>query len=165
MFQMPASTLPTVAARRGGVLAQLTVAAVLFVCGTPATAKAEVVIAGSVDAVHMQARDSSTAEALTALNRAFGLQYRTSIVLNQPINGTFEGSLLQVLSRLLDRYNFVVKTGAGSLQVLVLNFTGKDSDKVISTLITSYPDPMWRARSYSRSLPPTRLHDQHSKLP
>lgn len=161
MLQLLTSLLPTVGARRGSIFA----VALLFVWGVPAKADAKVAVTGNVDAVRVQARDASTAEVFIALNRAFGLQYRASIVLNQPINGTFEGSLSQVLSRLLDRYNFVVINEPHNFQVLVLSFAGKDSDKVISTLITSYPDPMWRARSYPRNFPAIRGHDQHSKVP
>lgn len=130
------------------------IAAILFlsVCSLPAQAK--VALKGGEAALQIDARDSSVAEVLTALERAYGLHYRSAIVLNQPVSGSFKGPILQVLSHLLRDYDFIVKTSADArLQVSIFRLAGKDSDRVISTLITSYPDPMWRARSYSRPIP------------
>lgn len=121
----------------------------------PIKAEARVAVSGAADALQLDAEDSSLAEVLTALNAAFGLRYRTSIALNQPVTGTFKGPLPDVLSHLLQNYDFVVKSIRNDqIEVSVLKFAGKDAEKVISTLITSYPDPMWRARSYSRAIPP-----------
>ena len=76
-------------------------------------------IGGVVDAVQVEAYDSTVSEVLAALGAAFDVTFRNSPKLDHRISGTFQGSLFQVLSRLLEQHNFVVKRSAsGSIEVL-----------------------------------------------
>ncbi len=55
--------------------------------------------------------------------------YRATATLDGPVSGTYRGSPQQVLARLLDGYNYVVKKEAGPLEVLVL---GRRGDRAIA---------------------------------
>jgi hypothetical protein len=136
-------------------LAALAGGIVVFLSASPIPASAEVAVQGTVGEVRIEARDASVTEILAALGSAFGVKYRASIELNRPVTGTYRGPVVRVLSRLLTDYDYVVKSSAPDrIEVIVLRFSGKDSDKVISTLGGSYPHPLWRARGYSRKFGP-----------
>ncbi len=153
----------------------VTAATALLLATTSTCVRADAAVTGSADAVKIEARDSSVADVLDALGRAFGLKYRSSVELTQPVSGTFEGPVLKVLSRLLVNYDYVTKHVGpdNSIEVIVIKSVGKESTKKISTLPSyspppmnggaapsgnaapaggPYPDPAWRARSYSRGL-------------
>jgi hypothetical protein len=81
-----------------------------------------------------------------------------------------------VISRILQDYDYVVRrTAAGEFEVIVIKLGGRDSSRVTSTIVSPpspgypateintgnpavrggpYPDPRWRARSYSRTMLP-----------
>src|SRR5215831_2931206 len=80
---------------------------------------AEAHITGEPDAVRVEARDSRVEEVLVALGASFGLQYRSASALSRRVSGTYEGSLRRVVTRLLDGYDFVMKTGSDGIEVTV----------------------------------------------
>ncbi len=86
-------------------------------------------VQGNINAVIIEIRDAPMAEVLSALAAAFKLRYRTTATLDGPVSGTYRGSPQQVLARLLDGYNYVVKKEAGPLEVLVL---GRRGDRAIA---------------------------------
>jgi hypothetical protein len=83
-------------------------------------AHAETHLAGQVDAIRMEARDASIEEILSALGAAYGLRFSTITPLNDHIAGTYEGPLLKIVARVLDRFNYVAKTKDGIVEVAVL---------------------------------------------
>jgi hypothetical protein len=83
----------------------------------PACAEAHV--SGNPDAVRVDARDAAVDEVMAMLGENFGLQYRSPASLNRRITGTFEGSLQQVVTRLLSGYDFVMKTDPSGVEVWV----------------------------------------------
>jgi hypothetical protein len=103
--------------RRGAHSAAIIVAAALGLAQTPVLAGAK--ISGSPEAVTLVAQDSSIEEILVALGRDFNVQYRSSADLNRHITGTYHGSLRQVVTRILDRYSFVVASSGGGIKVTV----------------------------------------------
>src|SRR5262245_1567071 len=86
----------------------------------PTPALAEMQVRGSPDAVRIEARDAPVEEILAGLSRAFGMHYQLSTTLDKRLSGTYVGSLRRVVTRILDGYNFILKTDNGSIVVTVL---------------------------------------------
>src|SRR6202035_2636084 len=82
-------------------------------------------VRGDMAAVRIAARRTTIAGVLSALNAAFDMSYRTSIVLDEEINGTYVGSLRRVISRVLDGYNYVIKQNDAKLDVIILGRRGE----------------------------------------
>jgi hypothetical protein len=98
-------------------LAAVTLAAALASAQTPALAGAKV--GGNPEAVTLDAQNIPIVEILAALGHDFNVHYHSSVDLNRQISGTYEGSVRQVVSRILEGYNFVVKSGPGGIEVTV----------------------------------------------
>jgi hypothetical protein len=86
----------------------------------PTPVRAEIQVSGSVDAITIEARDTSVDDILAALSRAFDMDYRSSIDLDKRLYGTYVGPLSQVVTRILQGYNFVLKNNNGSISVAVV---------------------------------------------
>jgi hypothetical protein len=86
----------------------------------PTSLFAEMQVRGSPEAVRIEARDAPVEEILAALNRAFGMRYQLLANLDKRVSGTFVGPLPRVLTRILDGYNFILKTDNGSIAVTVV---------------------------------------------
>src|SRR3954471_4401536 len=84
----------------------------------PRDALAQTTITGREDGLRVEARDASVQEVLAALGARFGLRYRNITGLDRRINGTYEGSLHRVVTRLLDGSSYVLSTGDGHLEVI-----------------------------------------------
>jgi hypothetical protein len=82
-------------------------------------------VRGDMAAVRLDARRTTIADALSALNAAFNMSYRSSIALDDEINGTYAGSLRRVISRVLDGYNYVIKQDDAKLDVIILGRRGE----------------------------------------
>jgi hypothetical protein len=91
----------------------------LSLAAVPA-ARAEVQVQGIPDALVLDARDASVEDVLEALGTSFGLQHRGADALQRRISGTYRGSLPHVVRRLLDGYNFVLKTDEDEIEVVVI---------------------------------------------
>lgn len=85
-----------------------------------APALAAVQFSGDRNAVSIQARKTSIEQILKLLGREFDLQYTSSISLDREISGIFKGTLTQVVERILDGFNFVVKTDGRRIDIAVL---------------------------------------------
>jgi len=96
-----------------GSLTRLAVAAFLAqATGFSAPARAAVIVDGSGDSMRVEARDSSIAEVLEALGATFDPRLRKTANLDKPVSKTFEGSTSQILSSLLDGYDYVATISA-----------------------------------------------------
>jgi hypothetical protein len=78
------------------------------------------VISGTPEAVTLNAQDTSIADILAGLGHDFDVHYRSSADLNRHLTGTYRGSLRQVVTRILDGYNFIVASIHGGVEVTVL---------------------------------------------
>jgi len=83
---------------------------VVFVCSLPTIAGAEVHVEGSPAVVRVSTSRDRVSDVLSALAATFNVQYRTTIPLDGAADATYSGSLRQVISRLLDGYNYMIKT-------------------------------------------------------
>src|SRR5437762_3356637 len=81
-------------------------------------ALAEVHIDGEPAALSVEARDTTVQEVLAVLAASRGLKYRTSVDLSRPISGVYKGSLQNIVSRLLDGYNYFVRNSDHSIEVV-----------------------------------------------
>ena len=91
----------------------------------PKTAHAETRITGEPRELSLEAYDTTLQEVLTALRSSFGLkiQASTSTDLNRSVSGTYNGSLREVITRLLDGYDFFVRKLGDDLEVVVVGFS------------------------------------------
>ena len=106
--------------RRLALCARVLLAAVLIALILPHSARAEVRVSGTAEAVRIEARDATVADVLAALNAGLGLQFRSSAPLERRVSGTFAGSLRRVLARVLEGYDFVLKERAGTPEVVIV---------------------------------------------
>jgi hypothetical protein len=97
-------------------------AAVLAACMfvAPPPVRAEPSVAGAPAAIRLEANDASLEEILLALQASFNLRYRTLAVLDGPVSGSYRGPLARVAAQLLERYDFVMKVSAQSVDISVL---------------------------------------------
>jgi hypothetical protein len=101
------------------------------------TAHAEVHVEGQIDSVRVEVRDASVHEALAALSAAFGLRVHNSAALNQPMSGTYRGSLQQVVARLLTGRDYVARYFPGNAEIKIYD----PDNGVISRPVASWPGP------------------------
>src|ERR1700709_2099098 len=108
-------------AERRHLLAAVTALA----CCLGTTVSAEVRIAGDLNALRVSASGDTLSEVLSAFGTLFPVKYRTSLPLSAEINGAWSGSFSQVVSRLLDGYNYVIKKEQGLTEILVFGRKGE----------------------------------------
>jgi hypothetical protein len=116
------------AGHAGGFLRRLLVLVLasgwLLACAN--AAHAQLSVEGHPDAVHIDAHDVLLREVLDALRAKFNLRYRTSDALDTRMTGTFNGSLLRVVARVLQGYDFAMKITPRDIDVLILRQNGPD---------------------------------------
>ena len=83
-------------------------------------AHAEIILEGPADALQIEMHDASVQEVLLALGANYGLRFSSAAPLDRSVSGSFNGPLPRLVARLLDRYNYVVKSANGTLDVVVL---------------------------------------------
>jgi hypothetical protein len=96
-------------------------------------------VRGDMAAVRIDARRTTIADVLSALNAAFGVSYRSSIVLDEEINGIYAGSLRRVISRVLDGYNYVIEQDDAKLAVIILGRRGERAVPVVMPVDPFHP--------------------------
>jgi hypothetical protein len=85
------------------------------------SAGAEVKVTGDSKALQIEAHEASIEDVMAALGANFGLQYRGTATLDRRITGSYRGTLQQVIRRVLDGYDFIMKTNVDDIEVTVLN--------------------------------------------
>ena len=99
---------------------------VVFMCSLPTVAGAEVRVEGSAAAVRVSTSRDRVSDVLSALATTFNVQHRTTIPLYAAADATYSGSLRQVISRLLDGYNYMIKTDdSKTTEVIVFGKRGE----------------------------------------
>jgi hypothetical protein len=91
----------------------------LLIAAHAVSVRAEIRVAGSASNVHVDARDATVADVLAALAERFGLHVRGPVG-DRRISATFDGSLRRVVGRVLDGYDYVIRTRGDTLEVMVL---------------------------------------------
>ena len=116
----------------------------LMIAAHTALARAEIHIRGSASNVHVDARDATVADVLAALAQRFGLSVRGT-VRDRRISADFDGSLRQVIKRVLNGYNYVIGPRGDRIEVLVL---GTASSEAVPPPL--YPVPTYPATKLRR---------------
>jgi hypothetical protein len=93
----------------------------------PTLAFADVQVRGNPSAVSVVAQNASIEEILINLSGAFDVKLRSSANLQKQLTGSYRGSLQQVLTRILDGYDFILKSEKGGAVITVLG-SGKAVD-------------------------------------
>jgi hypothetical protein len=101
--------------------------AITLVFGFVRVACAEVRIEGDQATVKIATDKASISDVLSALAAKFDLEFRSAIPLSERASNAYSGSLNQVIFRLLDGSNFLIKSGEGTFEILVF---GKGGDKL-----------------------------------
>jgi hypothetical protein len=98
----------------------LTIAGAIFATLPANSLRAEIRVHGQAGDVRVEAKDATVAEILAALGERFALRYRGTTG-GDGVTATFEGPLRRVVERVLDGYNYVIKTRGDGLDVLVVD--------------------------------------------
>jgi hypothetical protein len=98
--------------------------AAALVGGFGPAARAEVHIEGSPTAVRVTASHDAIADVLAGLAAAFKIKYRVAAGIDAMADGTYSGSIRQVLSHLLDGYNYVIKSEQETFEIVVFDKHG-----------------------------------------
>jgi hypothetical protein len=77
-------------------------------------------VEGDTSAVRIEAHGATITEVLLALGTTFDVRYRSSITLNEALNGTYSGSLPEVISRVLRSYNYAIEYEDSEVEVIIL---------------------------------------------
>jgi hypothetical protein len=102
------------------------VLSVAFVCSLPTIADAEVNVEGSPALVRVSTSRDTISDVLSALAAKFNVPYRTAIPLDAAAEAAYAGSFRQVISRLLDGYDYVIKTDESkTTEIIVFGTRGK----------------------------------------
>ena len=96
-----------------------------LVSGLITPAKADVRVDGDLKALQLHASGDSLADVLARFDTLFAVKVRSAVPLSAEINGSYSGSLSQVVARLLDGYNYVIKTDRDLTEILVFGRAGE----------------------------------------
>ena len=99
--------------------------ALSLACGVIAPANADIRVDGDLKALQLRASGDSLADVLARFDTLFAVKVRSAVPLTVGINGSYSGSLSQVVARLLDGYNYVIKTDRELTEILVFGRAGQ----------------------------------------
>jgi hypothetical protein len=75
--------------------------------------------------IKLELHATMVSAALDKLLAAYNVSYRSSVALTETRDGTYKGSLRQVILRLLDGYDFIVARDGANLHVVILARRGE----------------------------------------
>jgi hypothetical protein len=117
------------------LLPQLATAALLAWCLSCGRSAAEVHASGTPDRFVLQAHDATMPEILAAVRSAFDLEVRLKGATARKFTGVYSGSVRQVLSRLLAGEDYVLRSAADSLSIVLLGASASDSTAARSAVL------------------------------
>jgi hypothetical protein len=114
-------------------------------------AHADASVSGEPDAVRVEVNNAPIDEVMLALGVSFGLQYHSPAALSRRVSGMYEGSLQRVVARLLDGYDFVIRTGPKGVEVRVYGAV-KTGEAVLAPkpVVVPKPPPSAKTRRDAR---------------
>jgi hypothetical protein len=98
-------------------------------CTLATIARAEVHVEGDPTAVRVTTSQDAISDVLSALAAALNVKYRSAVRLDASANEIYSGSLREVVARLLDGYNYVIKKNQDTIEIVVL---GRRGEKAIA---------------------------------
>ena len=123
--------------------------------------RADVAVTGARDDVRIEVDKAAVEDVMDALGANFGLRYRSTAPLVRRISGTHRGTLERIVARVLDGYDFVVKTGPEGIEVTVYG-PAKPEDaqrqtksvRTAAPITTTKPSAARARRDERRNRPP-----------
>jgi hypothetical protein len=80
---------------------------------------------GDATALRLDLHQTTIIDVFSALRTTFHIKYRSLIALNEPLNGTYAGSLESVIARVLNGYNYVIKRESATIDVIIFGKSGE----------------------------------------
>jgi hypothetical protein len=99
-------------------------------------------VQGGPAAVRLEVHQTSIATVLTALSTVYKITCRNSIALNQTRDGTFAGTLREVISRVLNGYNFVITQNNAHLDVIIVDKAKQAATAPVVTNVSEQREQM-----------------------
>jgi hypothetical protein len=99
--------------------------AVALSIGCATIAGAEVRLRGTSAAIQVTTSQDKVADVLAAVSARFNLKLETFVPLDADARRSYAGSLEEVISRLLEGYNYVVAVRDGSTEIMVFGARGE----------------------------------------
>jgi hypothetical protein len=99
--------------------------ATVLACSLATVTHAEVKIEGSLAEVRITTDKEAISEVLSAFGGAFEVRYRTAIALDAAAGTAYSGSFGQVISRLLDGYNYIIKKDQETIEIVIFGRRGE----------------------------------------
>jgi hypothetical protein len=84
-------------------------------------------IQGDAAAVHLDVRKTTVRDVLATLAGTFDVSFRSATALDEVRDGTYQGSLRQVIGRVLDGYDYAIKQDSSTLDVIVFEKVGEQA--------------------------------------
>jgi hypothetical protein len=125
--------------RRKPFLPQLATAVLLAWCLSCRPSAAEVRLSGTPDHVVLRVNDATIAEILAALGAEFDLEVKLKGTTARKFTGVYSGSVRQVLSRLLTGENYVLRSAADGMSMVLFGSSATDSTAAQSSLPPTAP--------------------------
>jgi hypothetical protein len=92
----------------------------LLLSGVPNPGRADVRVVGTIDNIRVTTDKDSISDVLAALGATFNIRFRNVTRPESTAAPSYSGSLSQVVARLLDRYNYVIRKERDGFEVIVI---------------------------------------------
>ena len=92
---------------------------------SPTQAAADVSVGGNLRALQLSASGDSLADVLSRFDTVFSVICRSAVPLQAVVHGSYSGSLSQVVARLLDGYNYMIRIDRNETEIIVLGRGGE----------------------------------------
>jgi hypothetical protein len=122
--------------------------ALICALASGSVSRAEVRVEGTPAVVRITTSEDKISEVLSALSVRFNVQVQTSVQLDTVARKLYVGDLNEVVGRLLDGYNYVIKTKNGVTEILIL---GKRGEVALPANQTAEPPTASQISSKSES--------------
>ena len=99
--------------------------AAVLACALATAARAEVRIEGTPAALQVTTRQDAVADVLAALAANLDVKYRSAVPLDRAANAAYTGSLREVIARLLEGYNYVLRKEHDATEIVVFGRRGE----------------------------------------
>jgi hypothetical protein len=98
-----------------------------LLCQTATPGRAEVRIEGTPAEIRVTTSNDAISDVLSAFTAKFKVKYDTAIALDSAAAATYSGSIRQVISHLLQDYNYVLKIDQQTIDILILGRRGESA--------------------------------------
>ncbi len=136
----------------GTIIFSAVFGAVLAAMPGPASAASEV--QGRLEDMQLRTENASTREVLEALSAKFKLRYKLPPNIGRNLTGLYSGTLHQVLGRVLDGNDYIVKVSDNGVEVVILGMSGGTARAPSAPTITVSKTEVTPEVAPSKPIPP-----------